>query len=40
MYEEPICLEYSNDMLWSKIIGQSIAFVIIGVNVVLQMIII
>lgn len=39
-YEQPICLEYSNDMLKSKLIGQSIAFIIVGINVVLKIVII
>jgi len=39
-FDEPICLQYSNDILYSKIIGQSIAFIIIGVNVILKFIII
>ena len=40
MYEQPVCLEYSNDMLNSKLIGQSIAFIIVGINVVLKIVII
>lgn len=40
IYQEAICLQYFNDIIWSKIIGQSIAFIIIGVNVILKLIII
>jgi hypothetical protein len=40
IFSEAICLEYFNDIIWSKIIGQSIAFIIIGVNIILKMIII
>ena len=40
IFEEAICQQYFKDKLWSAILGQSIAFIIIGVNVVLKMIII
>lgn len=40
VYDEPICLQYQQDQLWSKVLAQSIAFIIIGVNIVLKMIII
>ena len=40
MYEQPVCLEYANDMLYSKLIGQSIAFIIVAINVVLKLVII
>jgi hypothetical protein len=36
-YSGPICLQYSNDVLLSKVIGQSIAFIIIAVNVILKL---
>ena len=40
VYSGPICEQYYNDIIWSKIIGQSIAFIIIAVNVALKMLII
>ena len=40
VYSGPICEEYYNDIIWSKIIGQSIAFIIIAVNVALKTLII
>ena len=40
MFEQPVCLEYSIDILYSKIIGQSIAFIIVAINVVPKIVII
>jgi hypothetical protein len=39
-FSEPICKQYSKDILMSKVLGQSIAFIIIGVNVILKLVII
>lgn len=39
-FESPVCLHYSNDIFWSQLIGQSIAFIIIAVNLVLKVVII
>ena len=36
-FSEPICQTYTNDILKSKIIGQSIAFIIVAVNIVLKL---
>lgn len=38
LFSNPICLTYQNDMLISKITGQSIAFIIVAVNIVLKLI--
>ena len=40
IFSEPICKQYSDDLLWSKILGQSIAFIIIAVNLILKAVII
>ena len=40
IFEQPICKEFFKDKLWSMILGQSISFIIIGVNVILKIIII
>lgn len=40
IFEEDICRQYFKDKLWGLILGQSIAFIIIGVNVVLKLLII
>jgi len=40
VFSEPICKQYANDLLWSKILGQSIAFIIIAVNLILKAVII
>lgn len=40
IFSEPICKQYANDLLWSKILGQSIAFIIIAVNLILKAVII
>ena len=29
---EPICLQYSNDVFWSGIIGYAISFIVIAIN--------
>lgn len=40
LYEGPICKQYFTDIIMSKVIGQSIAFIIIAVNVILKKVII
>lgn len=40
VYSGPICNQYFDNIIWSKIIGQSIAFIIIAVNVALKLLII
>jgi hypothetical protein len=35
-----ICRQYKKDALWSKMLGTSVAFFIIGVNVILKILII
>ena len=37
-FEGEICRQYFADVLWSKISGQSIAFIIIGVNIILKLV--
>lgn len=39
-FQGQICKEYFSDLLYSKVIGQSIAFFIIAVNIVLKTLII
>jgi hypothetical protein len=40
VFSSPICKQYADDLLWSKILGQSIAFIIIAVNLILKAVII
>ena len=40
IYDGPICQQYFSDILMSKLMGQSIAFIIIAVNIILKIVII
>jgi hypothetical protein len=40
IYDGPICQQYFSDILMSKVMGQSIAFIIIAVNIILKIVII
>jgi len=39
-FEEAICEQLFSDIFWSKVLGQSIAFIIIAVNLILKAVII
>lgn len=36
VYQGPICQKYFKDILISKILGQSISFIVIAVNIILK----
>ena len=40
VYAGPICQQYFGDIILSKVMGQSIAFIIVAVNVILKLIIV